>query len=532
MYIRRRLLAGKNRTKVMICRSIRKGKKISQETVKYFGIAHTDQEFQVLLKIAELELKRLTQSPSKEKKILFEEMVEESRISEGFHEIFGTFFDRINLRSHFSKLRYEQLRDVVIARIAQPVSKRHTARFLQRTRLKKISEDQIYRLMDCVLDRETVIKTNVFNTTKQLSLNETIDLLFFDVTTLYFESQKADELRDFGYGKDHKIGETQIVLALATTSEGFPIGYTLFSGKTAEVSTLIQCIEEWRKVIKIEKVTIVADRAMMSEANLHAMDQLGMHYLVAAKLKQLPTKLKNEILQRQQEIEGMTGEEKVLFKEHTHNGRRLIVNYSEKRALKDRGDRNRLLARLSSKALPNGETDLRKLVTNRGFLKFVTEKGKGTVILNEEKIAEETKWDGLHGVITNDASAHAMELISRYRQLWIIEESFRLNKHTLAMRPMYHFKPERIKAHILICYLAFAVLRYTQRQIRAFDQSLTIEKVLEELEHVESSILRDGSGQKYKVPSKMSRIAEMIYLAVGMKRNSRAQKMSEEKLAV
>ena len=122
--------------------------------------------------------------------------------------------------------------------------------------------------MDAVLEYETEIKTKIFEFSKSLCPNQELDLLFFDVTTLHFESQKADDLRNLGYSKAHKIGEVQVVLALATTSTGLPVGYTLFSGNTAEVDTLLVCLEEWKKTFKIRNVTVIADRAMMSEDNL------------------------------------------------------------------------------------------------------------------------------------------------------------------------------------------------------------------------------------------------------------------------
>ena len=487
--------------------------------IKYFGIAHNETECQSLTKLAQLELKRL-QSEHREQSSSLDlpSIVETARIIEGFHEIFGGLFDRFNLSSIFFKIRYKQLKDVVIARLAEPASKLRTSKILQRDYHKPLSEDQIYRLMDQIFEKQDVIKAKVFQVTRLLSQSK-VNLLLYDVTTLYFESQKADDLRDFGYSKDHKVGETQIVLALATTSEGLPIGYNLFSGKTAEVSTLIISLETWRKEMEIGEVTVVADRGMMSDDNLLKMEEAQYKYVVAAKLKQLPAQLKKEILKRHEEKAAVVEGEIFSIQEHKHKGRRLVVTYSESRAAKDRGDRERLLEKLREK-LKNDEINTRKLVTNRGYLKFTNEKKSGQVILNEDKIVEDSKWDGLHGLITNDTEATPSELISRYRRLWVIEESFRLNKHTLAMRPIYHFKSERIKAHVLICYLAFALSRYLQLQMKHFDVKMSMEEVRDELLQVEASILKDKTGQLYKVPSKIGKNGEKIYRAMGIVRSS------------
>lgn len=525
MFIVRKKLPGTFRFAIMICRSVREGSKVRQKVIRYFGIVHNEKDLKALNKVAETELHKLKKATGTAIPPSLETMEEEARVLDGFHDIFGIFFDRLKLNIGLSRLRYKQLRDVVMARIIEPVSKAHTSRLLQRSRSQQLSEDQIYRLMDDIVDKESEIKTNIFHATTNAIQDQKIDVLLFDVTTLYFESQKQDGLRECGYSKDHKIGETQLVLGLATTKEGLPIGYTLFSGKTAETKTLLQCIDEWKKFIPIDRVIIVADKAMMSDSNLQAMEEANIRYIVAAKLKQLPKALKNQILKRPHEQTGTINNEPVRFREHTHQGRRLIVSYSESRAIKDRHDREKLLLRLREKILADGKTETHKLVTNRGYLKFLDNKQKGIVTLNEEKIAEEALWDGLHGIITNDNETSALDLMNRYRQLWVIEDSFRLNKHTLAMRPIYHFKQKRIKAHILICYLTFATVRYVQHHLQAHDPSFTIDRVREELAYVETSILHDGKGCKYKVPSKLSKYAEKIYRVVGAKRGVKAEKI-------
>lgn len=524
MHIRCQTLKGKYRKSVMICHSVRTGKKVTQKTVRYFGIAKNDEDLATLRKVAELELRRLRGAPPevKENPPGVEDLREDRRIVEGLHDIFGKIFDGLGIHHLFSRLRLGQLRDVAIARIASPASKARTSDLLAQQYSKVLSEDQIYRLMDRVEPHIDVIKQRIFEATRRLQNDQKVDLMFFDVTTLYFESQKPDALRDFGYSKDHKIGETQVVLALATTQEGLPIGYTLFSGKTAEVSTLLQCLEEWRKTMDIGDVTIVADRAMMSEQNLKTMELKGIRYVVAAKLKQFDKRTKAQILARHEETSIQVGTENVLTKEHNVEGRRLIVSYSESRAQKDISDRQRLLTKLQSKV--DGETDPRQLVTNRGYLKFLDSKTKGQVVLNQSKIDEDKRWDGLHGIITNDLTTSSVDLLSRYRRLWVIEESFRLNKHTLAMRPIYHFKPERVATHILICYIAFAMSRHAQHQLRAYGTPMSIEAMRQSLSQVEASIVRSGQ-TVYRIPSKLDETAETIYRAFGVPRTTAATRI-------
>lgn len=538
MFIVCKKLSGKTRLCVSICRSKRIGPKVVQETIKYFGVAHTDEQRKVLVKLAEDELKKLKSSPKSPSLsddscngALLGSMTEYCRLMDGFHDVFGTMFDELNFSSHFTKLRYDQLRDVIIARIADPSSKLRTSRILEKNFLKPLSENQIYRLMDDLIEQEESVKKIIFETTKKLTPKQSIDLLFFDVTTLYFESQKADDMRNFGYGKDGKKGEVQVMLALATTSKGLPIGYTLFPGNTGEVDTLLKSLDDWKKNFTIGKVTVVADRAMMSEDNLKKMEESQLNYVVAAKLKSLPEKLKCEILSRKHEVSIEVGKEPMQVQEHQYKGRRLVVSFNESRARKDKGDRERLIAKLKSKLGKNNQTNPKKLITNNGYLKFVNEKTEGKLVLNEDKIIQDELWDGLHGIITSKREAPARELLQEYRRLWVIEESFRI--HSLSMRPIYHFRTKRIKAHILICYIAFAIARFTQEKIRIFDESMSVEKIREELSDIEISVLEDKiSGNFYQLPSKMSQKAKLIYRAIGAKRNDRPSEFKMSKNVV
>lgn len=534
MFIRCRPYS-RTKTIVTICESKRYGKKVIQNVVKYLGIAQDESHLKSMKALARSEIKRIekdrnkTSEPKQPSPSNFtnaENLIEQARFIEGFHDIFAPVFNELKLSDVFSEIRINQLRDLVIARIAEPCSKLRTSEILKRDYNKPFSENQIYKLMDLVFKQENHIKLKIFEATKSRCQNQVVDVLFFDVTTLYFESQKSDDLKKNGYSKDHKIGEVQVVLALATTSEGLPVGYGLFPGNTAEVKTLLDCIDTWKKDLKIENVVVVADRAMMSEKNLENLEKCNFKYIIAAKLKSLPKSLKSEILNRSNEFEGNFDSEKIRLQELSYNNRRLVVSFSESRAKKDRSDRDRLISKVKSKLNDDGESETQKFVTNKGFLKYTEETQLGKVKFDESKIKEDSKWDGLHGIITNDTEAKAVDLLNCYRRLWVIEESFRINKHSLEMRPVFHFKPERIKAHILICYLAFALTRYVQQKVSLSESRLSVEKIRDALSSVEASILKDQkTNQMYKLSSKLSCEANMIYRGMGLIRSQNFTKL-------
>jgi len=509
----------KKRVSVVLQESMRIDGKVKTRLVKYFGIAHSDDELNELKKQARAELRKLNPKKNEYVKARLSSLVEKNRLIEGFDDVFTKLFDELGLQNSFSKIKYQQLKDLVIARLATPGSKLHTSKILKRDYEKRLSEDQIYDLMDKLIDKESEVKAKIFETTQKYSQDKIINMLFFDVTTLYFESQKSDELKDFGYSKDGKKGEVQIVLALATNEHGLPLGYHLFPGNTAEVKTLLQSLYAWKKIVPIKNIRIVADRAMMSEDNLNQIEESNNHYVIAAKLKMLPQKLKCEILKTNK-----SKSSECVIKEFNYKNRRIVVEYSPKRALKDKADRERLIQRIKIKI--GLKTTTKKLITNSGYLKYMNEEKKGAVVFNEEKVKEEELWDGLHGVITNDFAAKPEALLGQYKRLWVIEESFRINKHSLAMRPIYHYKPKRIEAHILICYIAFSLYRSLQFKLKINNNCMSLEKIREELSHVQVSILEDPkTGEVYKLPSPLSPEVKDLYTMLKIRRSNKAKSL-------
>ena len=207
------------------------------------------------------------------------------------------------------------------------------------------------------------------------------------------------------------------------------------------------------------------------------------------------------------------------IKEFEHNERRLIVSYSEKRAKKNESDRLRLIERLIKK-VKNNQIPIKSLISNYGTKKYVTvQKTKAT--LNTEKIKEEKLWDGLHGVVTNMKKEKTpQEILTRYRKLWKIEEVFRVCKHTLKMRPVYHWKQKRIEAHIAICFLAYSLSYNMKYRMEQRNLSFSIKKMREILKRDQYSLIEDAHKNIYRMPSKSTEEIRAIYTAFGLKRVS------------
>ncbi|WP_375331166.1 IS1634 family transposase [Candidatus Tisiphia endosymbiont of Oplodontha viridula] len=193
------------------------------------------------------------------------EVVEVKRVVEGVHQIGGHVYDQMHFNQLLARKRDAgMLKDLVLARMVRPDSKKGIVEYLSDQFDQHHDLDATYWMMDKLHEQIPKIKELCFKNTLTLIPNKEISLVFFDVTTLYFESVEIDELRAFGYSKDHRFNTTQLVLALATNEDGLPLGYELFSGNTAEVSTLIKSINSWQAYLKVKDVCFIADRAMFS----------------------------------------------------------------------------------------------------------------------------------------------------------------------------------------------------------------------------------------------------------------------------
>ena len=561
MYIRTKTTPNSPRRSIQIVEGVRINGKVKQKIVRYVGIAQDDREEQKLKDyaqelIAKIGIERAEQATQRSllprasdetlqlqkhkgskaklgrprtKKIEdilptsqvgIDDIVEESRIIEGVHEVGGVMFDEIYGPLFSSQLLMERIKDIVLTRLIAPGSKHSTQQYLSKHLGKHHDLDAIYRMMDQVFPKIDDIKRLTFEKTKTL-FPEKIDLLLFDVTTLYFESTTVDELRNFGYSKDHRFNTTQVVLALATNQDGLPIGYELFGGNSAEVPTLLASIQSWRNFFDIESVCFVADRAMFTKENLRLLERHHCKYIIAAKLRKLPRSEQKPLFEAIHYRPTMLGNTLSWIGEFEHDQARLIVSYKTKRALKDQRDRQKIVDKIEKIIGRKGNPH--RLITNKGVKKYITKDETATISLNQERIEEDAQWDGLHGIITNITDEPAEVLIARYSRLWVIEDSFRVNKHTLEMRPIYHWKPERIQAHIAICYMTFSVLRHMQYRVN-LTQKISIHAILEELLNVQASIhVHKKTKDKYRLPGYLSNNARKIYKAFNLERSQDAE---------
>jgi len=382
---------------------------------------------------------------------------------------------------------------MVIEHLLSPRSKLATYDRQRRyINLPEVKLQHLYRSLDKLdLYKETLEDTLYFR--GRDLFNEQVDVVFYDVTTFSFESVKADTLREFGYSKDGKFNEVQIVLGLLIDANGCPIGYELFPGNTFEGRTLEAALEKLEKRFGLRRVIIVADRGINSKINLKRITDKGYSYIFASRIRKMGKKIEDLIFNPDgydeitSEKDGKVRYKVIDYINHVtgEDGKKvalaekLVITYSDKRAKKDRADRQRLI----DKAHTLLEDPSRIKATNkRGGKKYLKSIGQEMWLLDMEAIAKDERFDGYYAIQTNETDLPATEVLDAYRSLWKIEESFRIMKSTLEVRPVFHWTESRIKGHFVVCFLAFLLERTLEFKLaRANVEGASPEKIREAL---------------------------------------------------
>lgn len=384
--------------------------------------------------------------------------------------LLGRIFDEIG----FNTLGEDLFRHLVITRLVYPVSKLRTADYLFKYKGLEISVYSIYRYLD-KLHKEQMDAVKAISFRHTLALfHDTLSVVFYDVTTLYFEAQDEDELRKMGFSKDGKHQQPQIVLGLLVSENGYPLDYDVFEGNKYEGDTLLPVIEHFEGKYSPGRLIVVADAGLLSNKNISRLKEKNYQYILGARIKNESAEVTSQILR----LKLQDKQSSVIDKEDTT---RLIVSYKEERARKDAHNRKRGLEKLE-KNLNAGKLS-KKQINNKGYNKYLKMEGEVRVEIDYDKYRDDAKWDGLKGYITN-TSLSKEGVIEKYAQLWSIEKTFRISKSDLKIRPIYHRLRRRIEAHICISFAACKVYKELERQLKEKKSCLSPEKAIDILKTI------------------------------------------------
>ena len=388
--------------------------------------------------------------------------------------IFGTLYDRIG----YGQISNTIFRHLVITRLFSPGSKLKTIDYLLRYQGVSYDISKIYRFLDSLCHRKNGrgkatddLKAQVeaisYARTKEV-LGGKVDVVFYDMTTLYFEASDEDDLRKTGFSKDGKQECPQIFLGLLVGYGGYPIGYEVFEGNIFEGNTFIPLLQRMERRYKLNRPVVIADSGLLSKKNIQALEAEGYEYILGARPKNEPEMIKKQIFDSKLEY----GNVIVINKAEKT---RLIVSMTEKRASKDAHNRERGLIRLQ-KRINSGKLT-KSSINNKGYNKYLKMEGDITVSIDMDKFEADAAWDGIKGYVTNTALT-AEDVITNYRNLWYIERAFRMNKTDLEVRPIYHRLHNRIEAHICICFTAYTIMLEMERLLK-LHQSITLKRAQE-----------------------------------------------------
>ena len=403
-----------------------------------------------------------------------------------------------------SKIEIEEiLKQLVFQRLLTPSSKKsaydHRENYVD-FRNDLILEDY-YRVLDIIYDEKEKLEKHL-NSTLKKKFNRELNVVLYDVTTYYFESVKKDEIKGFGFSKDNKVNQVQVVMGLLIDNNGIPVGYELYPGNTSEFSTLYPVIKILKEKYKLKKVIVAADRGLNSGKNLLLLKELGLDYVMAYKLKGAKKEIKEKLFE-----DGYTIEKEFKYKliEHVKEIRvdgkaekiqdNLLLGYSEKRAKKDKADRQRLLDK-ADKLLNN--PSMMKQELKKGGKKFIkVTKGNLDIELDVKQIEEAEKMDGFFAIEYSQKELTGREVREIYGSLWKIEDSFRVLKTNLEARPIFVWSEKRIRAHFLICYLALVIERYLEKLLKDNNVNLSTAKIQEAIRNTTLGSVETLMGDYY-----------------------------------
>ncbi len=384
--------------------------------------------------------------------------------------VLGKLFDEIG----FNQIREGLFRHLVLSRICYPGSKLKTVEYLLRHHQQFYDIDAVYRYLDKLGGKHKgLLQTISYNHTLQL-FGGVLSVIFYDVTTLYFEASQEDELRKIGFSKDGKQQHPQIVLGLLVSVGGYPLAFEIFEGNKFEGQTLLPVIEKFKIRFAVKDIIVVADAGLLSNENIESLTSCNYKFILGARIKNETKKIQQNILSQVWQ----NGQTLMLAKSGEI---KLIISYSEARAVNDKHNRERGLLRLE-KMLKKGKLT-KQHINNRGYNKYLKLEGDVAITINYQKFKEDAKWDGLKGYLTN-TNLTSDEVIQNYKHLWQIEKAFRISKTDLKVRPIYHRLKHRIEAHLIIAFASYKLYKELERQLHDKQMNLSAEKAIEIMQSI------------------------------------------------
>ena len=424
-----------------------------------------------------------------------------------------SFFERVTNNKSLGFNLADSLTLLLSERLQDPVSK-YASYTNQRDYLgiPQIELQWIYRSLDYLHDNQEHVKQLIYNKGRDL-FNQKLDVVFYDVTTFYFDSAKEDGFREKGFGKDGKIGKTIIVFGMLIDQNKQPVGYEVYRGKQYEGHTFTDALNRLKKKYQIDKVICVADTGMMNKDNIKEVKESDYEYIFGERLRSMARNIQNEILDlskyKKLKVTDITDGNEIEIQYYVtgYKGKRLINTYSSRRAARDKAERDEKIERAQS-FLANPSTLDKKAKTF-----YLKKDEKSNYSLDEQKIKRSERFDGFMTIATNNTELSPADVLGAYKQLYKIEQSFRTFKTFLETRPMFHWTERRILGHLALCYISFTLLNYLQLQLEKRGTPLSENRIRKALVKMQMSLISQDDKRYYlrsKTPEQAKQIMKVL----------------------
>ncbi len=392
--------------------------------------------------------------------------------------------------------------DLALMRIIEPASKLRTLELLQRYFNVQYVERTAYRMLPKILNHQEVIETAAIQTACN-DLKEPFGLVLYDVTTLYFESFKEYDFQKPGFSKDNKPMQPQIVIGLITTRSGFPVMHEVFEGNTFDGHTMLAILKRFQERVGKTKPVIVADAAMLSKDNMQQLEKEGYCYIVGARLANTAVAFIDQI----DRMLSRTNKAVHRFSYQAVGKATMICEFSDARYKKDKREFDKQVKRalaLLEKNEPGRRTK---------FVKKSKKKDK-LFIFDTALQAKTEKLLGIKGYVTNisEETLSSAKVIAYYRDLWHVEQAFRMSKSDLQARPIFHRTQDSIRAHMLICFMSLMMGKYLE-----IKTDVSLRKIREELWKVhEAQILDQRTGEVHVMQMDTGELTNSLLKMIGV----------------
>lgn len=366
---------------------------------------------------------------------------------------------------------------------------------------ESFDEDDLYHAMDQLNGHWVSLEKQLY----QQAFTQSVRLVLYDLSSVYFEGQGPEHLARYGHSRDHRSDRPQIILAVATDTEGVPLHLSVLRGNRGDTRTLQGLVHTLRRRFGIKEATFVFDGGMSSRVNLEAMSAAGLGYVTRLSAATLQSLVAELALEEQLEL----GDRQTLM-ELTHQNKRYVIAGGQWRQQRDQQRRQSRIAKAEAElkrlaSVKRKKVDVQKLASQVGrslqrlkahkyFSYHVEERGKLQWERKEPIIAQEVHQDGWFLLHTNESAqkCSSTQVLSHYKGLLDVEEAFCELKSYLEVRPVFHWRPDRVVNHVRLCFLAYWLSARLGREWRAKGETEEVPRVLRHLQTIRLGMLKMG----------------------------------------